>query len=357
MPNSFPIERRDQKSIIAVGVVFSVLPAVAVGMRLVSRRIIRRTLDWSDYLIIAACITVISYWATALAGVVIGGLGFHVGEIIDMYGHVEVEIAFQISFALQILWAIAGGLYKISILLFYIEIFPTLKRWGRATMVVIFCYTLSTALAALLVCEEVEDNWDYENLFQGKCGDRILVFRVTGALNIVSDVVVLLLPVRNVLKLQLPLYRRLVLLATFALGLFTCVISIIRLATLSSLSSRDFRDTPYAIMQTVIWSGLEPSVAVILACVPLLRPLVLRVRGGVNSSEARTKSVSANGRSLGMSTAPRALAYNQIRDSLVSGMPTPMTRVHNMEAMLISRDATPVTDVELGMIVHLENAS
>lgn len=130
----------------------------------------------------------------------------------------------------------------------------------------------------------------------------------------------------------------------------TCVISIIRLGTLSSLSSGDFRDTPYAIMQTVIWSGLEPSVAVILACVPLMRPLVLRIRGVVDSSEDRGKSVSANGQSLGMSSAPRALAYNQIRDSIA--MPTPTARIHNMEAMLISRDATPVSDVELGTIVH-----
>lgn len=56
MPNSFPIERRDQKSIIAVGITFSVLAAMAVGMRLVSRRIIRRALDWSDYLTVAACV-------------------------------------------------------------------------------------------------------------------------------------------------------------------------------------------------------------------------------------------------------------------------------------------------------------
>ncbi|KAG8160727.1 hypothetical protein KVR01_008991 [Diaporthe batatas] len=350
MPNSFPIERKDQKSIIAVGVVFSVLAAVAVGMRLVSRRIIGRAFDWSDFLIIAACITVISYWATALAGVVIGGLGFHVGEIIDMYGHAEVEIAFQISFALQILWAIAGGLYKASILLFYIEIFPTLKQWGRVTMAIIVCYTLSTTLAAVLVCEEVDDNWEYEKLFQGKCGDRILVFRVTGALNIVSDVVVLLLPVPNVLKLQLPLYRRLVLLATFTLGLFTCVISIIRLGTLSSLSPGDFRDTPYAIMQTVIWSGLEPSFAVILACVPLMRPLFLRIRGVVEFSEDRSKSMSANGQSLSMRTAPRVLAYNQIVDSVA--VPASTARVHNMEAMLISRDGSPISDMELGNIVH-----
>lgn len=135
--------------------------------------------------------------------------------------------------------------------------------------------------------------------------------------------------------------------------LSTCVISIIRLGTLSSLSSGDFRDTPYAIMQTVIWSGLEPSVAVILACVPLMRPLVLRIRGVVDLSEDRTKSVSGNGQSLGMSTAPRALAYNQIRDSVA--IPTPTARIHNLEAMLISRDATPISDVELGTIVHSEH--
>lgn len=103
-------------------------------------------------------------------------------------------------------------------------------------------------------------------------------------------------------------------------------------------------------MQTVIWSGLEPSVAVILACVPLMRPLVLRIRSVVDSSDNRTKSVSGNGQSLGMSTAPRALAYNQIRDSIA--IPTPTARIHNMEAMLISRDATPISDVELGTIVH-----
>jgi hypothetical protein len=59
MPKSFPIEREDQRSIIAVGVVFSILAAVAVGMRLVSRRIIRRALDWSDYLIITACVSLL----------------------------------------------------------------------------------------------------------------------------------------------------------------------------------------------------------------------------------------------------------------------------------------------------------
>lgn len=106
-------------------------------------------------------------------------------------------------------------------------------------------------------------------------------------------------------------------------------------------------------MQTVIWSGLEPSFAVILACVPLMRPLVLRIRGVVDSSEDRTKSLSVNGPSLHMSTAPRALAYNQIRDSIA--IPTPTARIHNLEAMLISRDTTPISDVELGTIVHSEN--
>jgi hypothetical protein len=84
---------------------------------------------------------------------------------------------------------------------------------------------------------------------------------------------------------------------------------------------------PYVIMQTVIWSGLEPSVAVILACVSLMRPLVLCICGVVDLFEDRTKSVLANDHSLGMSSAPRASAYNQIRDSLA--VPTPTARIHN----------------------------
>lgn len=51
----------------------------------------------------------------------------------------------------------------------------------------------------------------------------------------------------------------------------TCVISGLRISVLSTM---DFEDITYTIPLANIFSGLEPSVAVCLACIPLLRPLL-----------------------------------------------------------------------------------
>lgn len=59
-----------------------------------------------------------------------------------------------------------------------------------------------------------------------------------------------------------------------------CVISAYRIAVLSTM---DFADITYSLPLSNIFSGLEPSLAVILACVPLLRPLLGRTGSEANS--------------------------------------------------------------------------
>lgn len=50
----FPIETQDQRAIVACGIVFSFLPAIVVGLRVLARRKANRLLDTSDYLIITS---------------------------------------------------------------------------------------------------------------------------------------------------------------------------------------------------------------------------------------------------------------------------------------------------------------
>jgi hypothetical protein len=45
------------------------------------------------------------------------------------------------------------------------------------------------------------------------------------------------------------------------------------------LATVDFNDVPYTAAQALVLTGLEPTAAILLACVPLLRPLVTRLRG------------------------------------------------------------------------------
>ena len=57
----FPIERASQKAIIAGAVVFSLLPMIAVALRMVARsRLKNRNPDLSDWLIIVACVSFLS---------------------------------------------------------------------------------------------------------------------------------------------------------------------------------------------------------------------------------------------------------------------------------------------------------
>lgn len=60
---SYPVEQNVkgetvafQRGIFAVSVIFTILPSVAVGLRLVSGRLIRRSFSWTDYTVFAAAV-------------------------------------------------------------------------------------------------------------------------------------------------------------------------------------------------------------------------------------------------------------------------------------------------------------
>jgi hypothetical protein len=80
-----------------------------------------------------------------------------------------------------------------------------------------------------------------------------------------TDVVIITLPISMVLKLQIPMKQRLGVASMFALGIFVVIASIIR-AYYSKLNET---------MLTCTVSMVETAVAIIAACLPALRQLIL----------------------------------------------------------------------------------
>lgn len=70
----------------------------------------------------------------------------------------------------------------------------------------------------------------------------------------------------------------------------TCIASVIRLVFLSKI---DYEDVTFTSVVAVLMSSVEPSLAVILACIPLLRPLVKNQRHGSHGTISRTNATSA----------------------------------------------------------------
>lgn len=121
---------------------------------------------------------------------------------------------------LQFLWALSLAFSKISILLLYSSVFavPTVIWTARASIVFIALWAIATIITGCLICQPFEMNWN-PTLPGGHCGDQVLSFTITGVLNLLTDLMVLLLPIPYLVKLQMRLYKKIVLIGVFSIGL------------------------------------------------------------------------------------------------------------------------------------------
>jgi hypothetical protein len=102
----------------------------------------------------------------------------------------------------------------------YLRIFGTTKKFRLAiyiATVIVWCWAFSIVIEAFLLCRPFPSNWD--PTVPGKCGNRNAAFVAAGALNMLTDIMVLLLPVPHIWSLQLQIGRKIGLLATFGLGI------------------------------------------------------------------------------------------------------------------------------------------
>ncbi|KAE8390657.1 hypothetical protein BDV23DRAFT_183369 [Aspergillus alliaceus] len=186
--------------------------------------------------------------AISITGVVQAGIGYnHVESIAAVYGLEPITKLLRLIIPLQYLWVLLSlERTKVSTLFLYLHIFPV-------TWVVPYSY-----------------NWD-QTIQGGSCGNQVTSFTVTEVINLVTDVVVLVISMPLLYRLQMATNKKVTLIAVSSLGRATCVMSALRI---SMLSTMDFNDITYTLSRANIFSGVEPCLAVILASVPMMRPLL-----------------------------------------------------------------------------------
>ncbi|OTA93660.1 hypothetical protein M434DRAFT_64332, partial [Hypoxylon sp. CO27-5] len=195
-----------------------------------------------------------------------GGTGRHINDVKPL----DVVLTLKLIIPFEALYGVTLMLVKWSILLFYQRVFGTSRTsflWvTRVTMFIVFLWMVSVVLETFLLCRPLAYNWDTS--IEGTCGDRNAVYVVAGATNMATDFMVLLMPVPIILKLNMPISQRLGLIATFSLGLFITAISIIRLKSLMDIS---FTDPTWTLPMGLLWTVLEPELAILGANFPFMR--------------------------------------------------------------------------------------
>ncbi|KAI9900244.1 hypothetical protein N3K66_004506 [Trichothecium roseum] len=221
----FPIENHSQRLFISICIVFTILPVTAVVLRMMARKKVGKQPDLSDKVMIGAVVM----WTTDIT------------------------------------------LVKCSILLLYIQIFQA-ERFilgAKITIAAVVAWMLTMGIGSVFICQPFSLYWNPNQ--PGRCGNLHAFWIFTGVYNILTDLSILILPMPYLYSLRVALFRKIILMATFGIGFIVCIVSSVRIKALLIYQQENSTGTT---IPTALLSVLEPSIGIILACVPLCRALL-----------------------------------------------------------------------------------
>lgn len=202
-----------------VSTFFGVLALVSFIGRLLSLRIRKERPRLEEYFIVAALILTYASLGLQWACVVLGGTGRHMAEIEPT----SAVLTLKLIIPFEALYGVTLMMVKFSMLCFYTRIFSMDTKFEFAVKViaaVIFCWMVSVVLETFLLCRPLAYNWD--TTIDGVCGNRQAVYVGAAVSNMITDFLVIFLPVPFVWKLRLPMASRIALMGIFCLGIL-CV--------------------------------------------------------------------------------------------------------------------------------------
>ncbi|PSR81952.1 hypothetical protein BD289DRAFT_438399 [Coniella lustricola] len=163
-------------------------------------------------------------------------------------------------------------LVKLSLIMQYCRIFidRATRTACQMTAVFIILFTLSTMLASVFSCAPVSSFWSWGTSAR-TCINYYALWYVHGGVNILTDFVVLLIPVPAIWTLHLPCRQKISSGLLLGFGSFGCIASIVRLYELWLIST-DYIDSTFGDMQSV-WCVIELAVCIICASATGLTPL------------------------------------------------------------------------------------
>ncbi|OKL58533.1 hypothetical protein UA08_06369 [Talaromyces atroroseus] len=266
------------QQLIGVSIAIAVIQILVVGARFYTRYL-QQTAYWlDDYLIVLALISCLGQTALYLFLIPRGGIGYHLDYveqtpqklvILDkgLYANEILDFPFTVTPA------------KISILLFYTRIF-TVRSFCIFAYIVgatVLAHGIGVLFAAIFQCSPIAYTWD-KAIPGGSCFDQQAFYRYVSPPNILTDVLILVMPLPSVWKLHTRVGQKVALTGVFLLGSLGTVASILRMATFFLESATT--DPTWASVELGIWTILEGGIVVVAACLPTIWPLVSRFTSG-----------------------------------------------------------------------------
>lgn len=179
------------------------------------------------------------------------------------------------AFGISITYSMANLFTKLSILSFYLR-FTTDRCFTYAvylTIALVSAFNFIGATGVLYCCKPIEKFWAKWD--KTKCMDNNDWYISKLAVNIVADVIILLMSICILRPLGVKFAQKIAIGAILGTGGFVLGVSLFRFAcAILGWTDQDFT---WRLAINYVWSILELNVAIICACLPCLKPLLVRL--------------------------------------------------------------------------------
>ncbi|KAH6606110.1 integral membrane [Trichoderma cornu-damae] len=205
----------------------------------------------------------------------------------------ELTTALRWFFIAQTPYKVTVCLNKVATILLYLRIFVTKKFQIAAytVMAIIVAWSIGAVGATIFQCIPIEGAWDKR--VAAKCINSDMFWVAYAVMNILTDVMVLALPIPPIVTLQLSTRTKLMLCALFTMGGFVVITSILRAASVRN-SIGNKADSTWDFIDRGMWTLIEANAGIIGACLPTLRQPLSRLFPQIFGSTAKSSDYQAD---------------------------------------------------------------
>ncbi|CAZ85477.1 unnamed protein product [Tuber melanosporum] len=181
-------------------------------------------------------------------------LFFIKASILSFYRRLSRERTYQIS-----IWIVSGIVVVFTLAMLFVNVFECPKNPSKA----------------------------WSPGFPAGCNDLVVVYYIMASFNILSDIVILILPLPTLVRLQTNRRKRAALILIFSCGSIAVVGSVVRITALykNQHAMDTGGDVSYVATYVLLWSQVEVNFGIITASAPALKPLVHSILQGTSHAK------------------------------------------------------------------------
>ncbi|OQD87768.1 hypothetical protein PENANT_c005G10077 [Penicillium antarcticum] len=240
-----------------------------VGLRFYTRLRFKQSLGVEDYGCTIAWLLFMGYCAI---GIVIGqhGGGYHFDELDD-----ATKIQFKkFCYIATILYCPMALFVKIALLSILTRIFSPYR--GKVWFIYIFlgclcCYYIVALIIKIRMCDPIPMYW-LGPVEGGSCLDQTAALIADSVISVVSDIIILILPLPLTWSLQMSRNRKLRVMGLLGAGGLATGFSLYRLVLV--LKDGNSSDMSLMFVRVILSGNAEGGVGLICACLPILNVLL-----------------------------------------------------------------------------------